>query len=575
MDNSTVETKNGSGIQSISRAFGLLEVIGRYPEGIGLSDVCRAVGLHSSTGFHLLKTMVTLGYLRQALDSKRYFIGPRLFYLAASARSEVQLVSIAEPVIRELAAASGNTASFGLRSDDEMVILAKVEGSEAFEISSKLRGASRLHHCTAMGKIILAEMSPDRLEQYLAGYEMKPFTPNTITDRRRLTEEVARVRASGFAFEDAEFHADMRCVAAAVRDFTHQVIGALALSGSKWRLSLPALHERSVMLRKAAEALSTQLGYQPFGGYEVSEDFPSRPVRIVVPFAAGGSMDTVARLISPAMSSSMRQPVLVENRPGAGGMLAADLVAKSPADGHTILLTSNSLAAAPALYRKLPLDPDKDFVPVTQLFESDSVLAVTPGLPVTSLKELLALAKKPHGRKLRYGHTGVGSPSHLTMELFKLLAEADISAMAFDGMAPLDAALVSGEIDVAVVTIASSHSHTRAGRIRALAVTSAKRSAAFPDVPTIAEGGLAGFEALGWNSLFVAANTPTHIVKRLQAEAVKALEPPDVRDRLPALGLAIVGSTPTEFAAKFKADIAKFAGVVREAGIAPQDWMQR
>lgn len=564
--------RNEGGIQSLSRAFALLEVIARCPEGIGLSDVCRATGLHSSTGFHLVKTMVGLGYVRQAHDSKRYFVGPRAFYLAAAARSEVQLVSVAEPVIRKLAALSRNTAAFGLRFNDEMVILSKAQGPQGLDISPKTRASSRVNHCTAIGKIILADMAPDQLDDYLAAYDMKPFTPRTVTDRQTLIEEVGRARSSGFAFEDGELQADMRCVAAPVRDFTHQVIGALALFGSALSLSLQALHEQSLALRKAAAELSTQLGYQPFRGYESDERFPNRPVRIVVPFAPGGSMDTVARLISPALSFSLRQPVLVENRPGGGGMLAAQLVATAPADGHTILLTSSSLAAAPALYHRLPFDPRIAFVPVTQLLASDSWLVVTPALPVASVSELVALATRPGSRRLRYGHTGVGSPSHLTMELFKASAGIEVSATAFEGMAPLDDALISGEVDVAVVTVASSHAHARAGRIRPLAATSAKRLAAFPYLSTVAESGLTGFEASGWNSLFVPAQTPTRIVRQLQAEALKALEPPDVRNRLPALGLGIVGSDPDRFAAKFSADIAKFALVVRAAHIPAQEW---
>ncbi|HEX7055505.1 MAG TPA: tripartite tricarboxylate transporter substrate-binding protein [Burkholderiales bacterium] len=566
------DAKNEGGIQSLSRAFALLETIARHPEGIGLSDVCRATGLHSSTGFHLVKTMLGLGYLRQANDSKRYFVGPRAFCLAATARSEVQLVSIAEPVIQKLAALSRSTVAFGLRVNDEMVILSRAHGAQGCDISPRLRASSEVNHCTAMGKLVLAEKSPDQLEAYLAGRALKPFTPRTITDRAALAEEVARARSTGFAFEDGELQADMRSVAAPVRDFTHQVIGALALFGSPATLSLQALHEQSVALRKAAAELSTQLGYQPFRGYDTDERFPSRPVRIVVPFAPGGSLDTVARLLSPALSFSLRQPVLVENRPGGGGMHAAELVARSPADGHTVLLTSSSLAAAPALYRRLPFDPRSDFVPVTQLLTSDYWLVVTPRLPVRSLGELIALARRPRFRRLRYGHTGAGSPAHLTMELFKALAGVDVAAAAFEGMAPLDDALASGEVDAAVVDVASSHAHARAGRIRPLAVTSPRRLAAFPLLPTGAEAGLPGFEASGWNSLFVPAQTPAAIVRQLQVEAVKALEPPDVRNRLPALGLGIVGSDPDRFAAKFMADIARFALIVRDAQLPAQQW---
>jgi DNA-binding IclR family transcriptional regulator len=206
--------------------------------------------------------MLSLGYLRQAPDSKRYFIGTRLFFLAASARSEVQIIGIAEPTMRQLALSSGNTAVFGMRAEDEIVIVSKAEGNEAFQISSKVRGASRPHHCTAMGKIILADMPAPKLEAFLAAYELKAFTANTITDRRRLVEAVAEVRRSGLAFDDAEFHPEMRCIAAPVRNFTNQVIGALAMSGPAWRMSLQSLHGRSSLLRQAADDLSAQLGYR-------------------------------------------------------------------------------------------------------------------------------------------------------------------------------------------------------------------------------------------------------------------------------------------------------------------------
>jgi tripartite-type tricarboxylate transporter receptor subunit TctC len=301
-----------------------------------------------------------------------------------------------------------------------------------------------------------------------------------------------------------------------------------------------------------------------------AQDFPLRAIRIVVPFAAGGSIDAVARLISPGMASILGQPVLVENRPGGGSMLAADLVAKSPPDGYTVLLTSNSLAAAPSLYRKLSFDAAKDFVPVTQLVDSDSAVVVSPKLPVTSMSELISLARSRPG-KLNYGNTGVGGPSHLTMELLKILAGVDIVAIPYKGMAPLEAALMTGEVDVAVATVASAQSHIRAGRIRLLAITSGKRSAAFPEIPTVAESGFAGFEASGWNSLFVAAHTPSAIVSQLQAAAVGALNRPEVRERLPGLGLEPVGSMPAQFERKFRADLAQFERIVREARIPIQD----
>lgn len=255
------EPKTQGSIQSLARAFGLLEIIAKCSDGVTLTELSRASGLHSSTGFHLLRTMVGLGYLRQCQDSRRYFIGSRLFFLAASARSEVLLVNMVEPVARELASTSGNTTMFGIRSDDEIVVVFKAEGDEAFHISAKVHG-TRPQHCTSMGKVLLADLPPDRLKHYLSTCELKAFTPNTITDRVRLEAEIAEVRRSGLAFDDAEFHSQLRCVAAPVRDLTNRVIGALSMVGPAWRLSLQMLYARAGLLRKAADSLSAQLGYR-------------------------------------------------------------------------------------------------------------------------------------------------------------------------------------------------------------------------------------------------------------------------------------------------------------------------
>lgn len=255
------DMKGPGGIQSLARAFALLEAIADSAEGIGLTQLSRKTGLNSSTVFHLLKTMVGLGYIRQAENSKRYFIGSTLFCLAAAARSEVQLVNVADRILRELAVKTGNSTLFGMRSGDEMIVVAKAEGNGAFQISDRVGGV-RPSHCTGMGKVMLAAMPQEKLEQRLANYELKAFTPNTITERARLIQELAEVRRSGLAFDDAEFHPELRCVAAAVRDFTGQVIGALAMSGPAWRLSLQALQGRAALLRETADELSAQLGYR-------------------------------------------------------------------------------------------------------------------------------------------------------------------------------------------------------------------------------------------------------------------------------------------------------------------------
>src|SRR5712691_5069069 len=307
------------------------------------------------------------------------------------------------------------------------------------------------------------------------------------------------------------------------------------------------------------------------GGVEASaQTYPSKPIRIVVPFAAGGAVDTLARLIGAKLTDALGQPVIVENRAGAGGNLAADAVAKSAPDGYTILLTTNGHAIAPAVYRALSFDPVKDFVPVTQLVASSLLLVTASKLPVASTQELIALAKSKPGQ-LNYGSTGIGNPLHLTMEMLKSAAGIDVVAVPYKGDAPLNTALIAGEVDMAIVPLATARPHVESGAIRALAVTGAARSPSLPDVPTIAESGVAGFESSSWQGFFVPANTPRDIVMRIQRETAKALHASDMRARLKVFGNEPVGSTPEEFDARVKADMAKFARIVREAKIPIQD----
>jgi tripartite-type tricarboxylate transporter receptor subunit TctC len=270
------------------------------------------------------------------------------------------------------------------------------------------------------------------------------------------------------------------------------------------------------------------------------------------------------------MAESLGQPVLVENRAGAGGNIGADVVAKAPADGHTVLLNTNGHAISPALYRKLPYDAAKDFVPVTQLVATALILVAYPKLPAASVSELIALAKsKPGG--LNYGSTGVGNPLHLTMELLKISTGIDIVPVPYKGDAPLNAALMAGEVEVAIVPLSTSVPFIKSGRLRALAVTSTRRTTVFPDVPTIAEGAVPGFDSTSWQGFFVPAKTSRTIVDVIQRETVKALNTPEVRERIHGMGQEIIGSTPDEFDAKVKADLAKFARIVKEARIPLQD----
>jgi tripartite-type tricarboxylate transporter receptor subunit TctC len=306
------------------------------------------------------------------------------------------------------------------------------------------------------------------------------------------------------------------------------------------------------------------------GGPMFAQGYPSKPVRIVVPFAAGGSVDLLARVVGTRLSEEIKQPVVIDNRTGAGGNIAADMVAKSAPDGYTILQTTVGQAIAPAIFRKLPFDPVNDFVPITQLTSSTLILVASPHLPmVTSIPDLVAFAKARPGT-LNYGMSGAGNPLHLTMEMIKVAAGLDIVGVPYKADAPIMAALISGEVHVAVVPLSMARPLVENGQIRALAVTGVHRSGVLPDVPTISET-VGRFESSSWQGWFAPAKTPRSIVDLLAAEAAKALATSEVRERLREWVNEPVGSTPTEFDTFFRAEVAKFARVVNEAHIPLQD----
>jgi IclR family KDG regulon transcriptional repressor len=248
------------GVQSIGRAFAIIEEIARNRDGIGLAELSKRVGLHNSTTFHLVKTMVSLGYVRQLKDSKRYRIGRPLFALAASALDEIEMMSLATPVLDELTRATGESAHFSVPMGDAVVVLARTSGPGAFQLTDRV-GVVRPAHCTALGKIMLAALVPDQFARYLQRAELKAYTTKSITSAEQLAREIAEVRRAGLAIDDGEFDSELRCAALPVRDFSGRVIGAIGISGPVWRLSIEALQKRARIVRAAADRLSAEFGY--------------------------------------------------------------------------------------------------------------------------------------------------------------------------------------------------------------------------------------------------------------------------------------------------------------------------
>jgi tripartite-type tricarboxylate transporter receptor subunit TctC len=294
-------------------------------------------------------------------------------------------------------------------------------------------------------------------------------------------------------------------------------------------------------------------------------NYPVKPIRIVVALAAGGGVDTSGRMLGQKFTDAWGQQAVVENRPGAGGSIATEVVARAAPDGYTLLMTSMGHAIIPALY-KLPFDTIKDFAPISLFVQSPSVLAVHPSLPVKTVKELIAFTKaRPN--EILFSTSGSGSGQHLAMELLNRMAGIQLVHIPFKGTAASITDLVSGRILVSAASSISTLPHVRSGRLRALAVCSAKRSPSAPDLPTIAEAAVPGFAVDQWYALFAPAGTPRDIVQKLHGEVVKVTSNPESRTRLLSMGLDPVGSAPDEFAAYVKVETAKWGKLVREAGI--------
>ena len=301
----------------------------------------------------------------------------------------------------------------------------------------------------------------------------------------------------------------------------------------------------------------------------LAQQYPSRPVRFVVPFAPGGSTDTLARTIGVKLADALGQQVVVDNRPGANGDIGMMIVAKAPPDGHTILLGYiANLAIAPSLYAKLPFDPVKDYAHVTQIATSPNVLTAHPSVPAKGLQELIALAKAKPGA-VNFASTGVASVGHLTGELLNNLAGMKMTHVPYKGGGQAIIDLLGGHVQVMFSGFSAAMPHIKSGKIRALAVTGVKRSPALADVPTIAEQGFPGVEATAWYGVLAPAGTPKPVVTRLHDETVRILKLPDVSQRLDALGFEIVGSTPEQFGAYIKSEIRKWEKVVKASGAKP------
>ena len=298
--------------------------------------------------------------------------------------------------------------------------------------------------------------------------------------------------------------------------------------------------------------------------------FPSRPIRFIVPNGAGGTTDLVARSVAPKLADMLGQQVVIDNRPGSGGILGTEIVARAAPDGHTLLMgTIGNIAISPALYRKLAYDSLRDFAPVTQLASAAYMVLLHPSVAAKSMKELAALAKAKPGA-LNFASAGSGTGSHLAAELFKSIAGVDMVHVPYKGGSPAMTDVIAGQVQLMFNGIPSSMPHLRSGRLRALAVTTATRSAAAPELPTIAEAGFPGAESTSWTGILVPAGTPAPVIAKLNAAFVKALQFPDVTARLSIDGAAPVGNSSAEFSAYITSEIMKWGKVVRTSGATAQ-----
>ncbi len=303
-----------------------------------------------------------------------------------------------------------------------------------------------------------------------------------------------------------------------------------------------------------------------WSGVASAQAYPVKPVRVVVPSSAGGGTDIVARILAPDLSKRLGQQVIVDNRPGAGTMIGIEVAAKSAPDGYTLLMGLSTLAINSALYKKVPYDPVRDFAPITQVASSASIIVVHPSVPVKTVKELVAFARARPGQ-MNYASAGTGTYPHMTMELFLSMSKLKMVHIPYKGTAPAMIDMVAGHTSVMAATVLTGMPQIRAGRLRPLGITSLTRSSVAPEIPTIAEAGLPGYESVQWYGLLAPAQTPKEIINRLHAELTRILQQPDIKERFAGDGADPVGNTPEQFARFIQSELVKWAKVAREAGI--------
>ena len=300
-----------------------------------------------------------------------------------------------------------------------------------------------------------------------------------------------------------------------------------------------------------------------------AQSYPTRPIRLVVPFAPGGGTDISGRIVAEGLTPVLGKPVIVDNRPGAGSLVGTEIVAKAAPDGYTLLLVNISMAFNPALYRKLPYDTLRDFVPISLVADQPNILVTHPSLPARSFSEFVALARSQPG-KLTYGSGGIGSGTHLATELLIMTLKIELVHVPYKGVGPVLTALLGNELSASLSTFASALPHVKSGRLRAFGVTSAKRASTLPEVPTIAEAGVPGYEYSTWYGLLAPAGTPRAIVEKLNQATVGVLNSPKTREQYVSQGLTPTPSTAAQFSAYLRSETEKWTKVVRAANIPPQ-----